>query len=452
MFDSGWFPGARARLLMMATCATLTPITVSRGLGDVSDESLRKLQSAETGGDLDQSSVAAAWMDVSQAGLDDLPALLSAFDGATEVGTNWLSSALDRVLQSAAANGQAPANELLSDFVLDTTNGARGRETALELLREQDLEAAGLVTRQLLDDPVARLRRPAVTALLAEAKTQADAEEQLEKYRLAFEVALDEDHVVASAVALRKLGHPVDHIRKFGFLMHWHIIGPFDYADGKGFNIAYSPESMNLGNIDSDKRMFADTSHPGKDASVRWTAFVNTARNGVVDLNKAVGELRDAVAYAAAVFESERDQEVELRLRQQNSSKMWVNGAIVFSQPIGHTGNFFDQYTIPVKFKKGPNLILIKSCQWPGPVEHPFLKNWQFALRVCDATGNAILAINRPATPELDPLPPKDDAKARAVGRQNEEATDESVSAEVGDGARSGDPADDTDHPYAETS
>ena len=148
-------------------------------------------------------------------------------------------------------------------------------------------------------------------------------------------------------------------------------------------------------------------------------AYTTTARNGNVDLNKAIGEHLDAVGYGAAIFDSERDQPAELRLRQQNSAKVWVNGDLVFSQAIGHTGNFFDQYIVPVDLKKGPNLILVKSCQWPGPVEHPFFRNWQLSVRVTDQTGDAILSTNRPPTPELDPLPGQ---------RQPAESTDESGS------------------------
>ena len=108
---------------------------------------------------------------------------------------------------------------------------------------------------------------------------------------------------------------------------------------------------------------------------------------------------------------------------------MWLNGKLVFEQPIGHTGNFFDQYTVPVKLQAGPNLILIKSCQTPGPAEHPFLKNWQFGLRVCDATGAAVLAANRQPTPELDPLPTAaSDDESSAEDEDSDESNQNEVS------------------------
>ena len=295
--------------------------------------------------------------------------------------------------------------------MLNTRYSSLARETALDLLQNQNEEAAQSAIEQLLDDPVARMRRPAVEALIEKAANIEDEAEQVKAYQRAFAAALDEDHIVKCAVALRQAGHPVDHIRKFGFVMHWRIIGPFDYEDGDGFEKAYPPESLDLTNYEGDHGIFSSAQHEGKDGTVTWTEYVNTARNGVVDLNKAVDEIRDAVAYGAAVFESTEEQRVELRLRQQNSAKVWLNGEPVFTQPIGHTGNFFDQYVVPVTLKKGPNLILVKSCQWAGEVYHPFVNAWQFCVRVTDSTGNAILAANRPPTPELDPLPSDNDEK-----------------------------------------
>jgi hypothetical protein len=222
--------------------------------------------------------------------------------------------------------------------------------------------------------------------------------------------------------------------------MHWQIIGPFDYGDGKGFDTAYPPEALTLENYDGDTGIFSDVRYPGKadDEHVGWKAYINTARNGSVDLNKAVGELRDSVAYGATVFKSDREQEVQLRLRQQNSAKLWLNGELVFSQPVGHTGNFFDQYTVPVKLKKGPNLILVKSCQWPGPVYHPFVGNWQLSVRVTDETGNAILSMDRPETPELDPLPSQKNEEDEDDTNDDEselkESTDEASTKEKTDG------------------
>lgn len=56
-----------------------------------------------------------------------------------------------------------------------------------------------------------------------------------------------------------------------------------------------------------------------------------------------------------------------------------------------------DQYTMPVVLTAGENTLLVKLCQ-DGQTKD-WTKQWQFQLRVCDATGGAILSENRPPTP-----------------------------------------------------
>ena len=395
---------------------------------DLDGESIRVIQTAVTDGTTDQASLAAAWRNVATAEMADLPDVLAAFDQATPVGVNWLSSAVDGILQRAKRDGQSVSPVVLSQYVLDVGRGSRSRQMALELLRDASPDTVDAIVLDLKNDPEAVMRYPAIELLLQSAKEETDAVKQLNAYQEIFDLALDEKHVVQSVVALREHGHSVDHIRKFGLLMHWQIIGPFDYADGGGFDEAYPPESLSLENFAGASGIYSNVNYPGKTSgeTVGWKAYVNTSRNGSVDLNKAVGELRDAVAYGATVFESDREQSVELRLRQQNSAKLWLNGDLVFSQSIGHTGNFFDQYIVPVKLRKGPNLILVKSCQWAGAAEHPFLKNWQLSVRVTDATGNAVLATNRPPTPQLDPLPAIDGGRGKAEQPKSDKAVDAS--------------------------
>ena len=403
-----WLPRIR---LSLAVCLVVFAGGVR---AEVDGDAIKLLQSAGSGADLDQSASALAWKSLGSANIDDLPTLLMAYDDATPMGINWLSSAIDRVLQNQPIGTPVPT-KMLSNYVLNTEHGARGRQMALELLRDQSEEVADQVISRLTEDPSAVMRYPAIERQLKQVADEPNDEAKLAAYKEIFKLALDERHVVKSVVALRELGHTVDHIRKFGLLMHWQVVGPFDYADGDGFDTVYPPEKLTLEDYNGPNGIYSDVKYEGKTEGepVGWKKYVNTARNGSVDLNKAVDQIRDAVAYGAAVFESDREQQVQLRLRQQNSAKLWLNGKLVFNQPVGHTGNFFDQYTVPVTLKKGPNLILVKSCQFAGPVYHPFVNTWQLSVRVTDETGNAILAVNRPPTPELDPLPSQGNAATK---------------------------------------
>ena len=52
-----------------------------------------------------------------------------------------------------------------------------------------------------------------------------------------------------------------------------------------------------------------------------------------------------------------------------------------------------DQYVGAGELQAGRNLILLKLCQNEQTEE--WAQDWKFQLRVCDATGKAVLATNR---------------------------------------------------------
>jgi hypothetical protein len=58
-----------------------------------------------------------------------------------------------------------------------------------------------------------------------------------------------------------------------------------------------------------------------------------------------------------------------------------------------------------VSLNKGPNTLLIKLCQNADVKD--WTKEWEFQLRVCDSTGTAILATDRPPRPTETKAPKK---------------------------------------------
>jgi hypothetical protein len=87
-----------------------------------------------------------------------------------------------------------------------------------------------------------------------------------------------------------------------------------------------------------------------------------------------------------------------LRLGCKNGWKVWLNGKFVFGRDEYHRGTRIDQYRLPVELKKGSNTILLKLCQNADVKD--WTREWEFQLRVCDASGTAILATDRPPTPD----------------------------------------------------
>ena len=136
--------------------------------------------------------------------------------------------------------------------------------------------------------------------------------------------------------------------------------------------------------------------YPGKDATVKWHNFVTSDDYGQVDLNKAIGKDMGAAAYAAAEFTSDRERLVEFRLGTENACRLWLNGKLLVTSAVYHSNTSMDQFVGRGTLKAGRNVILIKICQ--NEQTEDWAQVWQFQLRVCDATGKAILSQDRAET------------------------------------------------------
>lgn len=333
----------------------------------------------------------AAWEKLSRAGADELVTILTAMDGASPLAFNWLRGAVDVISDRLEAEGTELPVIALGEFLLDTGHSPKGRRLAFDLIRKADAATADKLIPGMLMDPAPELRHEAVGRLMDEAKVLMDSEANVPAaltYRQALHGARDVNQIKEIADRLQKLGRTVDLPQHFGFLMHWKVIGPFDNSERKGFDTPFPPESsIDLG-----------AEYEGKgDTTAKWLDFVTADQFGMVDLNKAFGMEKEATAYALTEFESASARPAELRLGCKNAWKIWLNGELIFGRDEYHRGAAIDQYQLPVSLKEGKNTLLVKLCQ--NEQTETWTVEWQFQLRVCDATGTAILAANRPPTP-----------------------------------------------------
>jgi hypothetical protein len=331
-----------------------------------------------------------AWRALAAVNARQLPAVLAGLDDASPLAANWIRSAVDAIVERA--EDKLPRADL-QRFMFDTAHAPRARRMAYEILLRGEPGLADRVLPKMLDDPSLELRRDAVARVLAEGDRQAsgdpiDQVRTVAAYQKALDAARDLDQVKHAAEQLGRLGQTVDLPRHFGFITTWHAVGPFDNRDQKGFAVAFLPETT----LD-----FA-ASYSGKDADVKWHEFVTNDPYGQVDLNRAVGKHLGAVAYAAAEFDSDRDRDVELRLATENACKLWLNGKLLLESEVYHSFTSMDQFVGRGAMKQGRNLILVKVCQNEQTEE--WAQVWQFQLRVCDATGTAILSRDRAAMQE----------------------------------------------------
>jgi len=337
------------------------------------------------------SAAAKAWQLLSMSDADALPEILAAIDGANPFAANWLRAAVDTI----AARESNLALDDLEKFLANKKHAPHARRLAFEIIQRTDPKLAEKLIPGMLNDPSVELRRDAVQRVIDEAAALKEADnkpEATKTYQNALNAARDIDQIKTSTAALRQLGETVDLPRHFGFLMHWNVIGPFDNTKRKGFGAVYPPEN----------KINFSASYDGKSGKVKWSEFVTADEYGMVNINKAYpgpGDgLKEVTAFAYTEYHATEARDVELRLGCKNAWKIWHNSKLVFERDEYHRGARIDQYQLKIRLTKGRNTFLVKLCQ--NEQKESWTKEWQFQLRVCDATGTAVLAHNRPPTPK----------------------------------------------------
>lgn len=328
-----------------------------------------------------------AWPIVSRGATADLPRVLAALDDAGPLAANWIRSAAEVIAQRARQSSDAAAAPLLETFVRDTAHRPLGRRLAFELLRQADPTAEARLMPSFLNDPSTELRREAVDRVVAEAEAAANDADKKSLYRRAYDAARDVDQVKQLAASLDKLGDKVDVPTHLGFITRWKLIGPFDNTGEKGFAVAYPPET----------EIRLDAKYPGKGGGeIAWIDFTTDDPYGDVDLNKALGKNKGAAAYAYAEFQSAQAAPVEFRIGAISAIKLWVNGKLLDSREVYHSGSEIDQYISRGELQPGVNRILVKVCE--NEQTENWAQDWKFQLRICDATGTAVLSQDRVAS------------------------------------------------------
>ena len=333
-----------------------------------------------------QAKAAQAWEKLAKSDATALPQIFSALDGANPLAANWILTATDAVAErTLKTSGELPV-ERLQQYLADVQHDSRGRRRVYEWLCRLDPKTPGRLLPQMLDDPSVELRRDAVARLIDEAEQAEKGSEPANAvpvYRRALLAARDLDQVRLLADRLKKAGEEVDLARHFGFIRRWHVIGPFDNTDEKGYDVAYPPE----------EKIDLKASCEGKHGDVSWKDYVSDEAYGLVDLNKALGEEKEVAGYATTIFLAEKPMTVQFRTTTFDAVKLWLNGRLIDEHNVYHGGSEFDQYVAEAELRAGPNVLLMKVCQ--NAQTQSWAKHWSFKLRVCDRSGTAILSADR---------------------------------------------------------
>ncbi|HJN12586.1 MAG TPA: hypothetical protein QF564_28150 [Pirellulaceae bacterium] len=343
-----------------------------------------------------------AWKQLSQADVNQLPAILGGMKGAGKLADNWFRAVVETVAQRQIDGGGKLPIPALEKFLADTTQSPRARRLAYELVAQVDKTAEQRLIAPLIDDPSLELRRNAIELALkaADARLKAGEKEQVtQDYRRVLHASRDLDQIKEAAEKLRELDQQVDLPRHMGFVLRWKLIGPFDNSSGKGFDKVYPPEN----GVD------LAATYEGKVGQVRWQDYATEGDFGIVDLNEGykrpkkkkdsgyelTDEHKGTVAYAYAEFDSAESRSADFRIGCINANKLWLNGTLLTANQVYHSGMEVDQYVMQAKLKKGRNTILVKVAQ--NEQEQSWAQRWQFQLRICDELGTALLSQDRVA-------------------------------------------------------
>jgi hypothetical protein len=368
-----------AMKLHFASLFVLTSLSL-HAAGDLSKpiEALRGVQKEGQGNE----AAGKAWQEIVKADAANLPEVLKGMNGANPLAENWLRAAVGVIADEALKAKKMPVETLVT-FLKDTKNSPGARVVAFDLIQRADAKLAEELTPTMLNDVSSDLRRHPVAKLIEAGEValeKKDKESAVAAFTKGLSGARDEDQIKALTKKLRDLGQPVDLPKHFGFVMSWKLIAPFSNADRAGFETVYPPE----------KELHFDATYEGKSKKVEWVDFTSKDEYGKIDFNKPFGMEKSAVGYAAADFFSESDRPAEIRIGCKNGWKVWLNGELLFARDEYHRGAKLDQYKLSCQLKKGKNTILVKCCQ--NEQTEQWTVEWEFQLRVCDATGTAILA------------------------------------------------------------
>jgi len=321
----------------------------------------------------------AAWKNLVAQGVNGLIPTLEAFRDASPAAANWLRSAVSAVVEAERrAKRPLPAADLQA-FVRKTTQHPAARRIAFELFQEADAPAAESLLLGLVNDPNLELRYDAIELRLAKAKADSPVA-LLKAYQELLPSVRDQRQAEAFAEALDKAGQPVNLTKFFNFVTEWQIIGPFDNTEGIGFNQAFPPER----NLD------LNASFPGKEGMISWKYVQAADTYGKIDLNRELGKVKFATAYAQATIINPTGQpvSVEFRASSPGATKIFLNQEALFARNVYHNNGGMDSFVGRGVLKPGENSLLLKICQ--NDQKQPWAQSWEFECRICDATGGRV--------------------------------------------------------------
>jgi hypothetical protein len=380
-------------LCRIAFCAITMVVTVmasaSSGADSDLDRSLRAIAVADGSTSVDQAAAAAA------GSLQSLPStkvtsVLSGFQGASKRGKNWLRA----LAADVSDNGPFQKDSLL-DFFNDRSGDADARYVAFQLLIQHDGDLQSKLLGNAETDPSLPVRFLKIKSMIDQAgiERESQSDQAVAILRQVIANGRSPQQLEKAAKILADLDVIVDLADELGMIRTWWLIGPFDNASSKHFDTAYLPENRYLESGSPILRDAAGDPKPeqGKGRSVVWQKIQSDDNLGMVDLNAPLSHEKDAAAYLFGKFSVDggpSDLNAQVRIGCITANKVWINGKLVSSNEVYHSGTRIDQYVDDCQLLDGENTVVIKVMQ--NAQTESWAQDWQFQFRLTRPDGSAI--------------------------------------------------------------
>ncbi|MGV3483193.1 MAG: hypothetical protein ACO1RT_02110 [Planctomycetaceae bacterium] len=312
--------------------------------------------------------------------------VLSSMRGSSPLAKNWLRM----IASDVADNGEFP-REVLLQFFADRSQDTDARHAAYQMLVTKDPALKPKLLEGAVDDPSLPVRHAAIAKLLVEAAKQKDAgnkDEAVELFRAVISQGRNPDQLQAAVKSLGELGDKVELADELGLIRRWWVIGTFDNENSAHFDTAYAPEPIyaSQGRLPADwlkdQAVAVAETGTGTGSPAKAHVVASSDSFGVVSINPAMKNAKDAIAYCYVEFELDEAVDAVARLGCITASKVWVNGKFVMANEVYHSGTRIDQYVGQCSLVPGLNSVLIKICQ--NAQTESWAQDWQFQFRLTD--------------------------------------------------------------------
>ncbi|WP_147868491.1 hypothetical protein [Stieleria maiorica] len=352
-------------------------------------EALQTIARTDGSAALDQDAAAAATR-IQSLPSSQVTEVLDGFENATRRGNNWLRA----IAADVSDNGPFQKDALL-DFFSDTQKHPDARYVAYQLLVQHDGDLKPTLLANAETDPSLPVRFLKIAAMIDEGAALVSSQpDQAEKIlRQVIANGRSPKQLEQTAKLLADLDVSIDLAEELGMMRRWWLIGPFDNTDSEHFDTAYVPENRYL---ESGSPIAKDTAgdpkpEAGKQQTANWQQIRSDDKLGMVDLNGPLSNEKDAAAYVFATFTVENADTplaAQARIGCITANKVWINGKLVSSNEVYHSGTRIDQYVDDCELVEGENTVLIKVMQ--NAQTQPWAQDWQFQFRLTRPDGSAI--------------------------------------------------------------